>query len=225
LPANLRATFALFNHRPHKFVVTPKGRGDGSRTRVPAPRLLTGLLTAQFVGLAWYGATALGYTPLHYRVPWTAHGAAFWIVINTTILVLAINRIRAPRFAAERRASVRFNVDRRAFLDGHRVQLDDVSLTGASLLAEGHLAVPGQRIAVGFATTDSFLNLPALVRSAVPEPGTVARFDVDGDADWMRFGVEFDNVPDSTTAELALALFRTGLTPQVVYPELQLLAG
>jgi cellulose synthase (UDP-forming) len=35
MPANLRATLALFSRRRHLFVVTAKGRGDGSRARAP----------------------------------------------------------------------------------------------------------------------------------------------------------------------------------------------
>jgi cellulose synthase (UDP-forming) len=228
MPANLRATLALFSRRRHPFVVTAKGRGDGSRTRVRSPRLLTAVLIAQFVALAWYAGTLLGYTSLHYQVPWIAHGAVLWILANTTILAFAIDRIRSPRFAAERRASVRFRVDRQAFLDGHPVRLEDVSLTGASLLARSPLAVPGQRIGLGFATTTSLLNLAAIVRSAAPDPGSslpAGESEGEDDSGWVRLGIEFDNLSDSTTAELALALFRTGLTPQVVYPELQALAG
>jgi hypothetical protein len=186
------------------------------------------VLTAQFVALAWYAGTLLGYTPLHYRVPWIAHGAVLWILVNTAILAFAINRIRSPRFAAERRASVRFSMDRQASLDGHPVRLKDVSLTGASLLARSRLAVPGQRIGVGFATSNSLLNLSAVVRSAAPGPGSslpAGESEAEDDSGWVRLGVEFNNLSDSITAELALALFRTGLTPQVVYPELQALAG
>jgi cellulose synthase/poly-beta-1,6-N-acetylglucosamine synthase-like glycosyltransferase len=134
LPANLAATLVLAGRRPRGFTVTAKGRGEGPRGATPAPRLLLALLAGQGIGLAWYAASLAGLTPVHYAVPWTAHGTAIWLVVNAAALTAAIRRIRAPRFATERRASVRFDLTGTATVNGVPAELRDASLTGASLL-------------------------------------------------------------------------------------------
>ena len=216
LPANLRATLTLLSRRPRTFTVTPKGRDSQARTRPPAPRLLVGLLVGHGVAFGWYVSTALGTTPLHYGVPWTAHGAAIWLVGNAALLVAAIRRSRSPLFGTERRAGVRFDVQGDAAVNGLPASLRNVSLTGASLLAPIPDAVPGQRVSVVLATSVSVLQLPAVVRN-VDRPDPVAgprraRRDPDG---LVQLGVEFQDVPENTAADLALALFRTGIAPKL----------
>jgi cellulose synthase (UDP-forming) len=212
LPANLAATLTLFGGRSRRFTVTAKGRSDGPRRRPPAPPLLAGLLAAQAVGLAWYAATLAGWTPVRYAVPWTAHGSAFWIAVNGATLAAAIHRIRAPRFAAERRAGVRFDLTGPATVDGTPAELRDVSLTGASLvLPAGTLAV-GQVVTLALSLAGNELTVPAAVRSVTPAARPPGELPV------AQAGVEFRDVPAPVVGTLALALFRTGITPRLVHP-------
>jgi len=223
LPANLRATLALVDRRSRGFTVTAKGRSGPGRRRAPAPRLLVALLAASGASLAWYVATVVGATPLHYGVPWTAHGAAAWLVVNAVTLVVAIRRIRSPKYSAERRAGVRFDIAADAAVDGTPARLRDVSLTGASLLAPARSVAPGRRVTVDLPGAGSGLTLPAVVRSV--SPATDRRAPVGppgppgGDLAWVQVGVEFRDLPESTAARLALALFGTGITPQRVYAD------
>jgi len=209
LPANLRATLALFGPRSRSFNVTAKGRGGGARSRMPVPRLLTALLAAHLAGLGWYAATIAGLSPLHYPVQWAAHGAAAWMVVNAAILCSAIHRIRAPRYGVERRAAVRFPVHGPAILGDRLVHLHDVSLTGAALTAPADAATVGQRATLTLTTDGVELHLPTIVRSVSAHSG----HDV-------QVGTEFDLAPDRTIATLALALFRTDITPRLVYSDL-----
>jgi cellulose synthase/poly-beta-1,6-N-acetylglucosamine synthase-like glycosyltransferase len=219
LPANLRATLALFSRRTRPFTVTEKGRGGPARSRPGIPGLLVGLLVAHVAALGWYLATTLGGTPLHYGVPWTAHGAALWLVVNAAILVAAVNRTRSVRFAGERRAAVRFEVSGQARLDAVPAQLIDISLTGASLLAPATTAAPGQRVSLEFEFDTSTLQLPAVVQSvSSTRPVAAAQAIPADDAGLAQVGVKFDNLSASTAAELTLALFRTGITPKVTFP-------
>ena len=85
------------------------------------------------VGLAWFALTLLGRTPTRYEVPWAAYATAGWLVLNTVLLVAAIGRVRALRFAGERRAEPSLRdrpprSDRRGTCEIH-----DLSLTGARI--------------------------------------------------------------------------------------------
>ena len=217
LPANLRATLTLFSRRAQTFSVTAKGRDSSERGRPPAPRLLVGLLAAHLLAFAWYVATALHATGLHYGVPWAAHGSAIWLVGNAAVLVAAIRRIRSPLFGPERRAAVRFDVGGDATIDGRPASLHDVSLTGASLLGPLPDARPGQHVTIVLATAGSVVQLPAVVRSVTALAPVAGRLrEPDGGEQLMQVGVEFWKVPEDAAADLALALFRTGVAPRVV---------
>ena len=217
LPATLRATLTLLSRRPQPFAVTAKGRDSEARTRLRPPRLLVGLLVGHGVAFGWYAASALGATPLHYGVPWTAHAAAIWLAGNAALLVAVIRRSRSPLFGTERRAGVRFEVEGDAAVDGLPATLRNVSLAGASLLAPMPDAVPGQRVSVVLATSISVLQLPAVVRNVDRrEPGAGPRHTRRAPDGLVLLGVEFRDVPDNTAADLALALFRTGITPKLI---------
>jgi cellulose synthase (UDP-forming) len=212
LTANLAATLTLFSRRKHAFSVTAKGRDGHERGRLPAPRLLVGLLAAHAVAFAWYAATLLHLTALHYGVPWTAHGSAIWLAGNATVLAAAVRRIRSPRYGPERRAAVRFDLGGDAVLDGRPATVRDVSLTGASLLVPLPQVTAGQQVTVVLAGAGAGLELPGVVRSvaARSDPGGVAAGEP------VQVGVEFRDLPEETAADLALALFSTGIAPRVV---------
>ncbi|HET6213934.1 MAG TPA: glycosyltransferase [Micromonosporaceae bacterium] len=206
LPANLQATTALFARRPLPFVVTPKGRqGGDERRRTALPRLIPALLVLSGLAAAWYAATSFGLTPVTYRVPWVAHGAAVWLLVNAVMLVLAAKRIRHLRFAAERRASVRFERAATVSVDGVPCQPRDVSLTGASVAAPGALLRTGQQVRVRLDVGGTTLVLRAVTRSVVAH-----------DDDRQVAGLEFHDIGHGDQARLALALFGTGIVPQLV---------
>lgn len=206
LPATLRATLALVRRRQRGFEVTSKGRSGSLRDRMPVPRLLTALLAAHLAGLAWYAATATHRTPMRYGIPWTAHGAACWLSLNMVLLLAAIARIRSPRFAAERRASVRFAVHGEATVDGVPAQLQDLSLTGAAVTVVAAALRAGQHVRVAFRANHSRFDLPAVVRSITPT--ATAGFLI---------GADFGDLPEDDAAALALELFQTGIEPALLY--------
>jgi cellulose synthase (UDP-forming) len=214
MPANLLATTAILRRRPAEFRVTHKGRSaEGDRRRGQAPALLVSLTAGTALALVWYAATVLGRTPVGYPIPWVAHGAAIWAVVNGALLVAAIRRIRLDRFSEERRASVRFAVQGGVTVDGVLGQVEDISLTGMRVRAP-HARVdgewqPGRPVAVALPTVGGQLRLTALVR-------TVQREHASRVAASAVLGIEFATVTAQARASLALALFRSGVAPELV---------
>jgi cellulose synthase/poly-beta-1,6-N-acetylglucosamine synthase-like glycosyltransferase len=219
LPANLRATLALFSRHDRPVTGTAKGRGSGARRRPVVPALLLGLLAGQVVALGWYLATVANGTPLYHSVPWTAHGAALWLGVNAVLLMAAIHRTGSARFAGERRAAVRFEVAGEAHLDEVPARLVDISLTGVSLLAPAAAVALGQRVWLEFALATSRLRLPAVIRSSIRAPSRAGSTTPDADARLAQLGLEFVDMSASTAAEMALTLFRTGITPKVSFSD------
>ncbi len=132
MPAVLPATLALFApSRSMTFKVTPKGRTANGRQRTPVPRLLIVLAAASAVGLAWFTASILGFSPLVYGTPWAAIGAAGFMAMNLGLLLAAMDRIRSTRFAGNRRAGTRLPVHVPVRLAGQVGELLDLSITGA----------------------------------------------------------------------------------------------
>lgn len=134
MTVNLRATLTILRRRPRRFRVTRKGRSDDGRARVPAPRLLWVVLGLQVVAAAWFAATQAGRTHFAYESEGLALGAVLWLAVNTTLVGLAIDRIRSERFAGERRAGERLHVTLPCTLSRVEGKTLDVSLTGARLL-------------------------------------------------------------------------------------------
>jgi cellulose synthase (UDP-forming) len=134
MPAVLPATLALlWPGRASSFKVTPKGRSTSAGQRTPVPALLTGLAVASSIGLIWFSATLLGYSPIRYSVPWAAIGAAIFMAMNLALLLAAIGRIRSARFAGNRRAGTRLPVHIPVRIAGLRGELVDLSVSGAGV--------------------------------------------------------------------------------------------
>ena len=134
LPAVLPATFAIFGaYSGAGFKVTPKGRVGDERPRKPVPRLLLALLALGMLSVVWFAATLAGLTPMSYGKPGAVYGAAFFALANLALLIVAVRRIRSRRYAGERRASVRFEVDLYGSIDGLPCGISDLSLTGAKV--------------------------------------------------------------------------------------------
>ncbi len=135
MPAVLPATLTLLRRDVRRpFWVTPKGRRTEADGPIPVPRLLSVLAIASAAAMTWFVLSALGLTPLRYHEAGSAIGAAFFLAVNLALLTAAISRIRAARFAGERRAAVRFDVRVPGRLGARRCVALDVSLTGAQVV-------------------------------------------------------------------------------------------
>lgn len=204
MPANLHATLTLLHSRDRAFQVSRKGRVGDERRRTPLPATLFALVVLGVAAGIWFALTLAGRTPVTYGVHWAAYGAAGWLVVNTLLLTSAVARIRSDRFAGERRASVRFDVDVAGTLDGRPCQVRDVSLTGARVVVDadagpgldGELAIDGIPV-----------RLEAAARSQ--------RLLADGS---VLVGLRFLDDQDTEQAALALALFNARRTPTLVAP-------
>jgi cellulose synthase (UDP-forming) len=207
MSANIGATLTLFGRRAGGFVVTPKGRMGDDRRRQPVPVLLLASTALSVLASLWFGATLLDLTPMHYDVPWVVYGAFGWLAFNAGLVGLAMARIRSERFAGERRASVRFELDAAARLGGLPCSVRDLSLTGARVvIPDGDFDLNGVQPEVETLVLDLGrpLALEVEVRSCRPGPeGTVC-------------GVEFRAGQEAERARLALALFHSETDPERV---------
>jgi cellulose synthase (UDP-forming) len=196
---NLAATLTLVSRRRIGFRVTPKGRTGDGRRRAPEPRLLRVTALISVAALGWFALTLLGRTPTVYSIPWAAYATAGWLVLNIVLLVSAIGRVRALRFAGERRASHRFDTVIRGRLGAAACDIHDLSLTGA-------------RVELGDAPPSGtvLLTVPLGERDVVLEAVVRSERRV---ADATIVGLEFVAGQDTARARLALGLFASKLQP------------
>lgn len=204
MPANLRATLTLLRRGERRFEVSRKGRVGDDRRRVAVPAVLWTLLAAGAGAGVAFLLTLAGRSPIEYEVPWAAYGAAGWLVVNTLLLAAAVARIRDERFAGERRASVRFDVDVAGTLGGTPCRVRDLSLTGAQVVggADGALPADGELDVDG---------LPVRLRASARSTRSL------GDGS-VLVGLQFEPGQDAERAVLALALFNTRNVPRLVAP-------
>ena len=140
LPATLRASASLLTGRPMHVSQTAR---DPRRV----PLLLWGLLALNTAGLLWAGGAAVGLIPVAYPYAVVSMGAAVWAAATIAFLVRAIARIRSPHFGGDRRQAHRIDVEGHGFLDGVRVHVMDLSLTGVRALSYGDVPEIGSRSA------------------------------------------------------------------------------
>lgn len=203
MTSNLRATLALVTRRRPTFAVTPKGRQGDGRTRVRVPAPLRMLLFASVAAGAWFALTLEGDTPVRYWVPGAVYAAFFWMMFNVVLVLLAIARIRSLRYAAERRASVRFELSLSATVDGLVGDVLDMSTTGARVVVPATPAV-GSPTSYSPDFDGDPVFLDAVVRSA--RPAADGRTIV---------GLEFAPGQYAARASLALAMFGRRSAPVV----------
>ena len=204
MTANLRATLTLVRSRAVAFQVSHKGRVGDERRRSPIPVLLCAVLAASVGAAAWFVLTLAGLTPVTYEVRWAAYAAAGWLAVNGVLLASAVSRIRAERFAGDRRASVRFDVDTTGALAGVACQVRDMSLTGARVVVPKGTDA---RLAGELAVAGIAVPLRAVARSQRPL----------GDGS-VLVGLQFEPGQDAEQAVLALALFNAQRVPTFVAP-------
>ena len=194
---NIAATLTLFSRRRIGFRVSPKGRTGDARRPAPEPRLLSLTALASVAGLAWFAVTLLGRTPTRYEVPWAAYATAGWLILNVILLVSAMRRVRALRFAGERRASHRFETVLEGQIDGAACEIHDLSLTGAQVAVADLTNLPSHVLTVPIDGEDVILE--AVLRST-RRVGSVT-----------IVGIEFLPDQDAARARLSLGLFKTRL--------------
>jgi cellulose synthase/poly-beta-1,6-N-acetylglucosamine synthase-like glycosyltransferase len=195
MTSNLRATSTLVAGRRPTFAVTPKGRQGDGRHRVRVPLPLRALLIASFLASAWFALTVMGRTPVQYTVPGAALAAFGWLLVNAFLVALAIDRIRALRYAPERRGSVRFDVVLELTMGELAAETRDLSTTGARVIT-GVETPPGTVVPVRVAVDGEVVELSAIVRS-------VTRLPTGG----IVHGLEFMPDQHEAQARLSLALF------------------
>jgi cellulose synthase/poly-beta-1,6-N-acetylglucosamine synthase-like glycosyltransferase len=211
MPAALKATTALASARPRPFSVTDKGRTDGDRHPMPAPRLLVMLLVSTFLSGVWYLATVVELTPLTYRIPWVAHASMLWVLFNAAFLAGALYRIKSARFGSERRASVRFPMSGTARINEDTATVKDLSITGAQILTPSPVET-GALVRLDLAPL-VHQHVQAIVRSARAV------------GDRYLLGLEFAEMTPQARGSLALQLFQTGSAPTFADSHLTLIPG
>jgi cellulose synthase (UDP-forming) len=201
MPAVLPATLALaWPDRAATFKVTPKGRSETSGQRVPVPRLLSGLAVASSIGLVWFTATLLGFSPITYGVPWAAIGAAGFMALNLALLVAAIKRIRSSRFAGNRRAGTRLPVHVPVRLAGQQGELLDLSVTGARVRVPMPVDPDGGELWLTMDLPTGPLELQVEVRRNQIRDGAAV------------LGLSFAPHQESTIAAMAVAIFHADVS-------------
>jgi cellulose synthase/poly-beta-1,6-N-acetylglucosamine synthase-like glycosyltransferase len=171
MPATMRASLTLFTTKPMEFTVTAKGRLGDSRSQSRIPPLLFAILIFQVVALVVFGLSLIDVLPLDYPSIWMAWVTVGWVLLNSTIVVMAMSRIRSSRFASERRSSARVDVDGYGVLDGETVRVHDLSLGGARLGS----TKPIEPLTIAELELDSE-SLLVVVRSVEPiEDGAILR--------------------------------------------------
>jgi cellulose synthase/poly-beta-1,6-N-acetylglucosamine synthase-like glycosyltransferase len=195
MPAVLPATLTIFRRDASvPFKVTPKGRSVARGGRVPLLHAV--LLAASALAVAWLTLSALGLTPMHYTEPGAAIGAGFFAAMNLGLLIAAISRIRASRFAGERRASVRFDTRLPATLSGRKAIALDLSLTGTQVVLTGRPKRIAARPTLRLDVERETIALACIARRVLPQ--------ADGS---VMIGLEFAPGQRQAIRQLALAMF------------------
>ncbi len=195
MPAVIPATLAILTGgRGAAFRVTPKGP-SADRDGTPVPWLLRAMLAGSAVALTWFAATIAGLTPTTYHEMAATIGAVGFLGLNVSLLVLAIRRIRDPRFAGDRRAGVRFGVRLFGAVNGAQCEIEDLSTTGAKVLLTSATSFAPDETTLGVDLPDGrTLRLNCEVRRRIDRE------------DGLELGLQFAEGQRATLGQIALAL-------------------
>lgn len=197
---NLLATLTLVTGRRYAARVAVKGAPTDEQRAAPAPRLLLAVVAVNVLSGAWFALTLLGLTPTRYPVMGIALGAFTWLVVDVVLGVAAMRRVRAPRYAPERRASVRFEADVPVVVESSDAVIRDISLSGVRV--DVLAGTVGRRSLIVIEIGSQTVELVTIVRSRRPtSPGR------------EQVGLEFEPGQHVELARLALAVFGTRLVP------------
>ena len=170
--------------------------GANAAPAVPLPRLLLIALPIQLAaGVLAIGGVAGGAPVLTI----TAIVAGSMLAIGGSLLTMCM--IRRMGLVEERRKHVRFQRELKASINGHPARVTDLSLGGASLIAE--MPAPpsiGSEVELTMELATGATKLRATVRRA-PERGYFA-----------RMGIEFAEGQRNEIVKLALALLHSDIT-------------
>lgn len=133
LPVSLVATMRLIVPNTAGFKVTPKGRTGDERQRVDPPALQVAILLMSVVGVLWFVATMAGVTTVEYQSRFAAAIVALVVLVNISLLAIAIHRISDAEFGSERRGGWRVDEQAPVALDGNRCMVESIGLTGGRL--------------------------------------------------------------------------------------------
>jgi len=194
MPPVLAGTLALVHGRMRPFAVTPKGAAD-VRTRTPVPRLTVGLLVLSAAAIVWFALSFANLTPMHYSQPGAVLSACIFLLANALVLAAAAHRVRAPRFAPERRAGVRLPVALTGSVDRRWCTVLDLSLTGARVVTRGPARPLGSRVHLEVDLPQGMIRIAAIV----------ARRTHTDDLE-VELGLEFEDGQSRALADLAVAL-------------------
>ena len=140
----------------------PAAPNPDSARRVPAVLwLLAGL---NIGALIWASLAWLGVVTIDYPFAAIAAGAAVWTVVNVVLLGATVARIRSSVFGGDRRQAQRVEVEGHVYVDGERVHVLDLSLTGIRALTYGEAPEVEEYCAVTFTDPN---RRPAVVTGTV----------------------------------------------------------
>lgn len=137
MAGTLGATTSLLTGRP------AVRRADPDRSARRVPPLLWVLAALNIAAAIWAFGVVAGRVPVDYPATIVAVGAGIWTAANLVILARAIARIRSTQFGGDRRKAMRIEVEGHVYLDGERVHVLDLSLTGVRLLSYGEVPEVG----------------------------------------------------------------------------------
>lgn len=143
MATTLRATFTLLTG------VAPRPR-SADRDPRSVPAIIVALLGLNLVAVAWGVAALTGITGITYPYIGIALGAIAWGTANVLYLARATTRVRSRHFGGDRREAQRIEVEGHVFLDGERVHVLDLSLTGVRVLSYGDVPELGTYCAMAF---------------------------------------------------------------------------
>jgi cellulose synthase (UDP-forming) len=159
----------------------PAAPNPDAARRVPA--ILWLLAAIDLTALVWAALAGTGLVVVDYPFAVIAAGAAVWTIANVLLIGSAIARIRSSVFGGDRRQAQRVEVEGHVYVDGERVHVLDLSLTGIRALTYGEAPDVGEYCAVTFTDPN---RRPAVVTGTVvgttPRPhGTELRVGLEPD--------------------------------------------
>lgn len=207
MPANVSSSLVYLRPRKLSFAVTPKGRTGDGRQRHTVPTLFWLLLGLDVAAWLWATLSLAGLTPYQPARPDLVIAGVAWLLMNTVMLSLAIDRVRRNRYSSERRAGHRVRVVAPARVNRQAAQLEDVSLVGASIISKGCDDIEvGDVVRVDMKVGDQVASLEAHVRQRAST----------NMAGVSRLGVEYLPGQWGDRACLATGLFNEGMTSELV---------
>ena len=206
MPPNVSSSLVFLRPRKLSFAVTAKGRTGAQRHRHDVPSLLWMLIGLAVAAWLWATLSLAGLTPQHPTRPDLVVAGVAWLLVNTLVLVLAIDRIRRTRYSSERRVGHRVKIVAPARVNGQPARIEDISLVGALVVANGCGALElGTPVRLEVKIGDQVASLGGVVRQR----------SATNDTDLTTLGLAFVSGQWAERSKLANGLFDMGLTAEL----------